>query len=54
MIQKVNLCGRCANVMREGYRVKKVAGGANCKVNCALCGRRRYGGNYEIEKLKKA
>ena len=54
MIQTVDLCGRCANVMREGYKVQKVAGGADQKVTCALCMRRRYGGTYEIEKMKKA
>lgn len=53
MIQRVDLCGRRANVMREGYKVRKVAGGADCKVNCGLCGRRRYGGTYEVEKLTR-
>ena len=45
----VELCGRCAELMRETYRLRQVAGGVNNKITCARCGRRRYGAAYELE-----
>ena len=45
----VELCGKCAELMRETYRLRKTAGGVNYKITCARCGRRRYGAAYELE-----
>ena len=44
----LELCGRCAALMAEDYDVRRIAGGRDCKVTCAQCGKRRYGGKYEI------
>ncbi len=42
------LCGACAAKLGHGYDVRKVAGGVDNKVTCDECGRRRYGGTYEL------
>ena len=36
-----DLCGRCAAMLREGFDLKRVAGGVDHKVTCAHCGRRQ-------------
>ncbi len=46
-MRKMDLCGRCAALMSNTYDLRKVAGGADNKVTCANCGRRRYGGTCE-------
>ncbi len=46
-MKKMELCGKCAALMADAYELRKVAGGADNKVTCANCGRRRYGGTYE-------
>ncbi len=47
-MRKMDLCGQCAALMADTYDLRKVAGGADNKVTCANCGRKRYGGTYEI------
>lgn len=49
-----DLCVPCAAKLSIGYAVRKVAGGADQKVTCAECGRRRYGGTYEVGKKECA
>lgn len=48
-----DLCGACAAKLGTAYSVRKIAGGVDHKVTCAECGRRRYGGTYEIAPKKK-
>ncbi len=49
MIPKtLDLCGVCAAKLATAYAIRKVAGGVDRKVTCAECGRRRYGGTYEV------
>lgn len=48
------LCGACAEMLREGYDLKRVAGGVDNKITCAHCGRRRYGATYTMEKKSKS
>ena len=50
--RKCDLCVPCAEQMKEGYTLRKVGGGVSNKVTCGLCGRRRYGSAYELEKKK--
>lgn len=47
MTMRKTLCGRCAAELKAGYDVRKVSG-ADTKVNCESCGKRRYGGTFEI------
>lgn len=47
-----DLCGRCAETLRRGFDLQKVAGGTDNKITCAECGRRRYGATYELKKKK--
>lgn len=51
-MKKMELCGVCAAKLREEAEIKKVGGGADNKVTCAKCGRRRYGGTYEVGRKK--
>ena len=48
MTKTVELCGKCAALLREAATVVKVGGGADHKVRCEQCRRQRYGGTYEI------
>lgn len=49
-VQKLSLCGKCAALMKTAFEVKKISGGANFKVLCENCGRKRFGGVYELTK----
>lgn len=53
-MQRVDLCGTCAETMRESYSLKKVKGGVDNKITCACCKRRRYGSTYDVVPKKKA
>lgn len=52
-MKKMDLCGACAAKLGEAYNLRKVAGGVDNKVVCSNCGRRRYGGTYEVEVKRK-
>ncbi|MCM1439177.1 MAG: hypothetical protein NC131_08240 [Roseburia sp.] len=52
-MKKIDLCGACAAKLEAGFSVKKIAGGVDHKVTCAECGRRRYGGTYEVASRPK-
>ena len=54
MEKRVELCVPCAEMMREGYQMRRVAGGVNHKITCAHCGKRRYGAVYAMEKKSKS
>ena len=44
------LCGRCvAELKAEGKKMVTVHRGSDEKVACERCGRRRYGGKYEVK-----
>lgn len=47
------LCVPCANRYSEAFTVKKVSGGADNKITCEHCKKRRYGGTYEVTRKKK-
>lgn len=55
-MKKLDLCGACAAKLGEAYSLRKIAGGVDNKVICSNCGRRRYGGTYELsgKKAKEA
>lgn len=48
MNKKHDLCGACAEQLKEGYSLKKISGGVSNKVTCSHCGKRRYGATYEL------
>ena len=54
MKKEAELCGECQAKMEEGYKVIALPRPANNKITCALCGRRRYGGTYRLEKKQGA
>ena len=45
---KYDLCGACAAKMKEAYKLKELERPADNKITCDRCGRRRYGGKYEL------
>ena len=46
----MKLCGKCAAIQKdEGVKLVRIAGAADEKVTCELCGRRRFGGDFEIK-----
>ncbi len=51
-MKQADLCGRCAALFDEHYKLTRISGGRENKVTCEKCGKRRYGGTYEIT-LKK-
>ncbi len=52
-MKQMELCVPCAEKMREGYSLRTVQAGANQKVTCCGCGRRRYGAVYQVERKEK-
>ncbi len=54
MAKRMDLCGKCAALLREGFQLRRVAGGVDNKITCSNCGRRRYGATYELEKQSKS
>lgn len=52
-MNELELCVPCAEKLKEGYDVKKIRSGVGQKVTCAGCGKRRYGGVYEVKGKEK-
>ena len=53
--QTVKLCGKCAAIKKdEGVKLVRIAGAADEKVTCELCGRRRFGGEFENKEKNDA
>lgn len=53
-IQRMELCGACAAKLKdEGLIVQKVRRGVDQKVSCEKCGKRRYGGPYDVDVYQK-
>ncbi len=50
MKKKLDLCGVCAAKLGTAYNLRKIAGGVDNKITCAECGRRRYGGTFDVTK----
>ena len=51
--QRVLLCGQCAHLMEAGYKVTQIKTVATAKGSCAMCLRRRYCSEYQIETLRQ-
>lgn len=47
-MQQMTLCGRCAEIMRDRYIVRLVHRGINVKIDCDVCRRHTYGGDYDV------
>lgn len=45
---KQDLCGACLAQVRADHAIKLLTRGVGNKITCAKCGRRRYGGTYEV------
>ena len=52
-MQQMNLCGRCVELLRDRHIVRVVNRPINHKITCDVCRRRRYGGTYDVEPLKR-
>lgn len=48
VLRKLDLCDRCAERMREVFRVRCLSEHLCRKVTCANCGRKEYGATYEV------
>lgn len=48
----IDLCGECAATLKGDFEIKALPKPTNNKVTCHHCGRRRYGGSYEVSKKK--
>lgn len=46
---ELNLCAPCAEKLRGVYTLRKVREVVDGKIQCAECGRRRYGATYLAE-----
>lgn len=46
---ELNLCVPCAEKLRSVYTLRKVREVVDGKIQCAECGRRRYGATYLAE-----
>lgn len=51
---KQELCGLCSIKVAEHYTLHRLPREANQKITCAICGKRRYGAVYELEKKEAA
>ncbi len=47
---KLDLCGACLAQVRADHAIKLLTRGVGNKITCDKCGRRRYGGTYEVTK----
>ena len=45
---KQDLCGACLAQVRADHAIKLLTRGVGNKITCDKCGRRRYGGTYEV------
>ena len=45
---KLALCGACLAQVGADHEIKLLTRGVGNKITCAKCGRRRYGGTYEV------
>lgn len=48
MTRTKDLCVPCKLELEEAYTLTQVAGGVENKITCAHCGRRRFGGTYQL------
>lgn len=46
----LELCLPCATKLGRAFVVSKISGGADNKITCVECGRRRYGATYTVSK----
>lgn len=54
-IKRMELCGACAATMKDGgFSVQQVTRSVDQKVVCANCGKRRYGGAFDVEAIRKS
>lgn len=49
-LMKQDLCGACLAQVRADHAIKLLTRGVGNKITCDKCGRRRYGGTYEVTK----
>lgn len=53
MKKTVDLCVPCAALLKGGYSLTWIGGGVDNKITCSHCGKRRYGGTYEMVAKKE-
>ena len=52
-MQRMELCGRCVEAMRQKHLVRLVNRPINYKITCERCKLRRHGGTYDVEPKKE-
>ena len=52
MAKTMELCGKCKAAMEKSYELTPIIVGADRKVTCEGCNRRRYSARYRIEKKR--
>ena len=52
-MQRMELCGRCVEALREKYMVRLVNRPINHKITRECCTLRRYGGTYDVGPAKR-
>lgn len=50
MTKKMDLCKPCAETLRKNSEIREIGRAIDEKVCCGLCGKRRFGGHYEVGK----
>lgn len=48
-LKELELCTACRAAYEEHFKVTKISRGADQKITCAGCNRRRYGARYALE-----
>ena len=48
--RNMDLCVPCVNAVSKEYAIKFVSGGVGNKITCSLCGRRRFGATYTVDR----
>ena len=52
-MQRMELCGRCVDVMRERNLIRMVSRPVSCRIYCECCKDLRYGGIYDVRPKKQ-
>lgn len=53
MQKTMMLCGKCAAAMEDTMAITKLRERADQKITCSMCGRKRFGAEYQVGKRGK-
>ena len=52
-MQRMTLCGRCSDLMRDRHMIRVVERDITRKIDCDNCKRHAYGATYEVEPKRR-